>query len=126
MAAYVLLDGADIPVLHLVADVDAHQVRMGMRVEAVWKLARSGDSASTTSSTSGPPENRTPTTTPTNTTCKGPTRTMSTRTFDRGLQQLAGSDLTHGDQACLIRGVHPSCLLGKFTHDFGSSTPATK
>ncbi|SOJ57478.1 hypothetical protein MSIMFB_04957 [Mycobacterium simulans] len=37
VAAYVLLDGADIPVLHLVADVDAHQVRMGMRVEAVWK-----------------------------------------------------------------------------------------
>lgn len=37
VAAYVLLDGADIPVLHLVADVDAHEVRMGMRVEAVWK-----------------------------------------------------------------------------------------
>lgn len=28
---------ADIPFLHLVSDVDAHQVRMGMRVEAVWK-----------------------------------------------------------------------------------------
>lgn len=37
VAAYVLLDGADIPFLHLVSDVDAHQVRMGMRVEAVWK-----------------------------------------------------------------------------------------
>jgi uncharacterized OB-fold protein len=37
VAAYVLLDGADIPFLTLVADVDAHQVRMGMRVEAVWK-----------------------------------------------------------------------------------------
>jgi uncharacterized OB-fold protein len=37
VAAYVLLDGADIPFLHLVADVDAHDVRMGMRVEAVWK-----------------------------------------------------------------------------------------
>jgi uncharacterized protein len=37
VAAYVLLDGADIPVLHLVADIDAHEVRMGMRVEAVWK-----------------------------------------------------------------------------------------
>ncbi|OOK72776.1 hypothetical protein BZL29_4757 [Mycobacterium kansasii] len=37
VAAYVLLDGADIPFLHLVADVDAHEVRMGMRVEAVWK-----------------------------------------------------------------------------------------
>jgi uncharacterized protein len=37
VAAYVLLDGADIPFLHLVADVEAHEVRMGMRVEAVWK-----------------------------------------------------------------------------------------
>ncbi len=37
VAAYVLLDGADIPFLHLVADVDANEVRMGMRVEAVWK-----------------------------------------------------------------------------------------
>ena len=37
VAAYVLLDGADIAFLHLVADVDAHEVRMGMRVEAVWR-----------------------------------------------------------------------------------------
>ena len=37
VAAYVLLDGADIPVLHLVADIEADQVRMGMRVQAVWK-----------------------------------------------------------------------------------------
>lgn len=37
VAAYILLDGADIPFLHLVSDIDAHKVRMGMRVEAVWK-----------------------------------------------------------------------------------------
>jgi len=37
VAAYVLLDGADIPVLHLVSDIDANEVRMGMRVQAVWK-----------------------------------------------------------------------------------------
>jgi hypothetical protein len=37
VAAYVLLDGADIPFLHLVSDIDASEVRMGMRVEAVWK-----------------------------------------------------------------------------------------
>ncbi|MGY4098436.1 Zn-ribbon domain-containing OB-fold protein [Nocardia sp. R16R-3T] len=37
VAAYVLLDGADIPVLHLVLGCDASEVRMGMRVEAVWK-----------------------------------------------------------------------------------------
>lgn len=37
VAAYVLLDGADIPFLHLVSDIDADKVRMGMRVEAVWK-----------------------------------------------------------------------------------------
>ena len=32
-----LLDGADIAVLHLVLGVDASEVRMGMRVRAVWK-----------------------------------------------------------------------------------------
>jgi len=37
VAAYVLLDGADIPFLHLVTDIDAADVRMGMRVQAVWK-----------------------------------------------------------------------------------------
>ncbi|WP_036527375.1 Zn-ribbon domain-containing OB-fold protein [Nocardia sp. CNY236] len=37
VAAYVLLDGADIPVLHLVLGCDANEVRMGMRVKAVWK-----------------------------------------------------------------------------------------
>lgn len=37
VAAYVLLDGADIPFLHLILDVDAADVRMGMRVEAVWR-----------------------------------------------------------------------------------------
>ena len=37
VSAYVLLDGADIAFLHLVLDVPAEEVRMGMRVEAVWK-----------------------------------------------------------------------------------------
>lgn len=37
VAAYVLLDSADIPFLHLVSDIDADKVRMGMRVEAVWR-----------------------------------------------------------------------------------------
>lgn len=37
VAAYVLLDGADIPFLHLVTDIEAAEVRMGMRVQAVWK-----------------------------------------------------------------------------------------
>ncbi len=37
VSAYVLLDGADIAFLHLVLDVAAADVRMGMRVEAVWK-----------------------------------------------------------------------------------------
>ena len=37
VAAYVLLDGADIAFLHLVQEIDATEVRMGMRVEAVWK-----------------------------------------------------------------------------------------
>ncbi|ANH39863.1 hypothetical protein I601_3457 [Nocardioides dokdonensis FR1436] len=37
VSAYVLLDGADIAFLHLILEVPAEEVRMGMRVEAVWK-----------------------------------------------------------------------------------------
>ncbi|WP_420716102.1 Zn-ribbon domain-containing OB-fold protein [Mycobacterium sp. 94-17] len=37
VAAYILLDGADIPFLHLVTEIEAAEVRMGMRVKAVWK-----------------------------------------------------------------------------------------
>ncbi|WP_229074233.1 Zn-ribbon domain-containing OB-fold protein [Actinoplanes sp. DH11] len=37
VVAQVLLDGADIPVPHLILGLDAAQVRMGMRVAAVWR-----------------------------------------------------------------------------------------
>ncbi|MGH3675669.1 MAG: Zn-ribbon domain-containing OB-fold protein [Mycobacterium sp.] len=37
VAGYVLLDGADIPFLHLIQEIDVAEVRMGMRVQAVWK-----------------------------------------------------------------------------------------
>jgi len=37
VSAYVLLDGADIAFLHLVLGTEASDVRMGMRVRAVWK-----------------------------------------------------------------------------------------
>ncbi|WP_436699801.1 Zn-ribbon domain-containing OB-fold protein [Nocardioides sp. BYT-33-1] len=37
VSAYVLLDGADIALLHLILGVPAEEVRMGMRVKAVWK-----------------------------------------------------------------------------------------
>jgi uncharacterized OB-fold protein len=37
VAAYVLLDGADIAFLHLILGCDASEVRMGMRVEALWR-----------------------------------------------------------------------------------------
>lgn len=37
VAAYVLVDGSDIPFLHLILDVEASEVHMGMRVEAVWR-----------------------------------------------------------------------------------------
>ncbi len=36
VAAAVLLDGADIPIFHLVGGIDAAEVRMGQRVRAVW------------------------------------------------------------------------------------------
>ena len=34
--AHVLLDGADVPLLHIVGECDPDEVRMGMRVTAVW------------------------------------------------------------------------------------------
>src|SRR4051812_25946274 len=37
VSAYILLDGADIAFLHLILDIAAEEVRMGMRVKAVWK-----------------------------------------------------------------------------------------
>jgi len=37
VAAAVLLDGADIPFQHLILGCDPGEVRMGMRVRAVWK-----------------------------------------------------------------------------------------
>lgn len=37
VVAYILLDGSDIPFLHLVTEIEAADVRMGMRVQAVWR-----------------------------------------------------------------------------------------
>jgi uncharacterized protein len=37
VSASVLLDGADIPIFHLVQEIDASQARIGMRVQAVWE-----------------------------------------------------------------------------------------
>jgi uncharacterized OB-fold protein len=37
VSAYVLLEGADIAFLHLILGVEADEVRMGMKVRAVWK-----------------------------------------------------------------------------------------
>ncbi|MFF5258533.1 Zn-ribbon domain-containing OB-fold protein [Actinomadura viridis] len=37
VSAYILLDGADLPMLALVAGIPADQVRMGMRVKAAWR-----------------------------------------------------------------------------------------
>ncbi|MEV7967361.1 OB-fold domain-containing protein [Sphaerisporangium sp. NPDC088356] len=36
VSAYILLDGADVPMIALMGDVPAHEVRQGMRVKAVW------------------------------------------------------------------------------------------
>jgi uncharacterized OB-fold protein len=36
VCATILLDGADIGLFHLIQEVPAQEVRMGMRVEAVW------------------------------------------------------------------------------------------
>jgi hypothetical protein len=39
VCASVLLDGADLPFFHLIQGVDVAEVRMGMRVQAVWEDA---------------------------------------------------------------------------------------
>ncbi|RSN14764.1 DNA-binding protein [Nonomuraea sp. WAC 01424] len=36
VSAYILLDGTDIPMIALIGDIPAHEVRQGMRVRAVW------------------------------------------------------------------------------------------
>lgn len=36
-SALILLDGADLSIMHLIQEIPADQVRIGMRVEAVWK-----------------------------------------------------------------------------------------
>ena len=36
VTAYILLDGADVPIQHLILGCEASEVRMGMRVRAVW------------------------------------------------------------------------------------------
>jgi len=35
-AANILLDGSDMPIMNLLQDCEAEDVRIGMRVEAVW------------------------------------------------------------------------------------------
>ncbi len=65
VSAYILLDGADIAFLHLILDIPAEEVRMGMRVKAVWKPRTSGAPPSRTSATSRRPASRTRTTRPT-------------------------------------------------------------
>jgi uncharacterized OB-fold protein len=37
VSALILLDGADLSIMHLIQEVPADQVRIGMRVEAVWR-----------------------------------------------------------------------------------------
>jgi uncharacterized OB-fold protein len=37
VSALVLLDGADLSIMHLIQEVPADEVRIGMRVEAVWR-----------------------------------------------------------------------------------------
>ena len=37
VSALILLDGADLSIMHLIQEVPADQVRVGMRVQAVWR-----------------------------------------------------------------------------------------
>ncbi len=37
VCGWILLDGADVPLFHIVAGIAPHEVRMGMRLRAVWE-----------------------------------------------------------------------------------------
>lgn len=37
VCAHILLDGADLPLFHIIQEIPADEVRMGLRVEASWK-----------------------------------------------------------------------------------------
>ncbi len=36
-SGWILLDGADMPIMHLIQEIPASEVRIGLRVEAVWE-----------------------------------------------------------------------------------------
>jgi len=42
-AAQILLDGADMPTMHLIGEVPIEEVRLGMRVEPVWRREEEWD-----------------------------------------------------------------------------------
>ncbi len=42
VSAYILLDGADIALQHLILDIPVEEIRMGLRVKAVWKPREEG------------------------------------------------------------------------------------
>jgi uncharacterized OB-fold protein len=37
VSAYILLDGTDLPIMHMISGIDINEVRSGMRVKAVWR-----------------------------------------------------------------------------------------
>ncbi len=62
VTALILLDGSDLPIMHLLQEVATDDVRIGMRVEAVWVIptTRSGPEPSRASSSSVRPASPTP------------------------------------------------------------------
>ncbi len=71
ICAQVLLDGANLSFMGLIQEIPTDQIRMGMRVEAVWvDRDRARPRPWPRSSTSGPTASPTPTTRPTRSTCE--------------------------------------------------------
>ena len=71
ICAQILLDGANLSFMGLLQEIPTDQIRMGMRVEAVWvEPDRARARRSPRSSTSGRTASRTPTTRPTRSTCE--------------------------------------------------------
>ena len=71
ICAQILLDGANLSFMGLIQEIPTDQIRMGMRVEAVWVEPDRADARRwPRSSTSGPTASPTPTTRPTRSTCE--------------------------------------------------------
>ena len=96
----ILLDGANLSFMGLIQEIPIDEIRMGMRVEAVWVAARgAGGRRWPRSSTSVPPASPTPTTRPTRSTCERASPTWSSGRRPVGVVSFAQYDNVRREDA---------------------------